>query len=121
MGVSESEDKLPGLGTRPSSAGPVSILLGFLARLAVAAEYQILQFFWSGRENAVLQFLYIGLPLLIIVLAAQAQSLGREGIQRRDSNSIFGVIGSLISILALLACPLLFGLSCVASGGLIGF
>lgn len=120
MGAGESGDKLQVLGTKPSTDGPVSILLGILAILAVAAEYQILMFIWSGQENAVLQFLYIGLPLVSIVLAAQALHLGREGMQKQDSNSILGVIGFFVSLLAFLSCALLFGFSCAASSGLIG-
>lgn len=79
MSVQGSGDKLPRFCAKPSTDGPLSLLLGLLAILAVVAESQILLFFWAGRENPVLQFLFIGSPLVVILLAASAQSLGREG------------------------------------------
>lgn len=117
LGLHRRGNRLSRLTTGRSTEGPASVLLGLLAILAVAVEYQILVSIWSGHEHPVLQFLYVGLPLLAVILAAAALSLGREGMERKDRNSIFGVIGLFISVLAFVACAALFGVACAASGG----
>ncbi len=121
MGMERSGGKLPGVAGRLSSKGLLSVLLGMLAVLTVGAQYKLLMFFWSGYENPVLQFIYIGLPLVAIVLAARAYLLGREEQDLNGPNSALGVIGIGLSLLAFVLCFLLFGWSCFAGGRLIEF
>lgn len=119
MGIERSGGKLPGVVGRLSSKGVLSILLGLLAILTVGAQYELLRFFWSGHENPLLQFVYIGLPLLAIVLAGRAYVLGREDLAMGGPGPALGVIGVGLSLLAFLLCILLLGWSCFASGRLI--
>ncbi len=121
MRMERSGGKLPGVVGRLSSKGLLSILLGLLAILTVGAQYELLMYFWSGYENPVLQFIYIGLPLVAIVLAARAYILGREEQYINGPSSALGVIGVGLSVLAFLLCFLLFGWSCFAGGKLIEF
>jgi hypothetical protein len=120
MNVGEPGDELTRVSARSSGHGVLSILLGLLAILTVGAQYELLLFIWSGHENAILQFIYIGLPLVAIVLAARAQILAREGLEMKGADGVFGAIGVVVSLLALLGCFLVLGVSCAASGRLIG-
>jgi hypothetical protein len=92
-------------------------VVGLLAMLSVAAEYELLLYRWSGHESPIISCVFPALPVATVCLAISAAVLGIAQLRNEKPRFLLGAAGVVTALITFVLCCLASLFFWFASGG----